>query len=158
MALAAFVLPCVFVAAGRKQILVVTEADVHAMWKAIPYQRAIVLWPDDQADRLKQYQTFLHEKPGLDVYNTKGLMNEYPRALFQRRYGFDPLALLDEAHHSQPLKKEFIIGEQVSEDEAHAFALIHEYMTLKAGIPVVAFDPPNPVRVLSPRHTSTTAP
>lgn len=150
LALAAFMQSSLFVASGRKQILVATDAQDHALWKTIPYQRAIVLWPSDEADRLKQYQTFLHEKPGLDVYNTKGLMNPYARARFQARYGFDALALLDEAHHVQPTKAEFVIGQQSSEDDAHAFALVTEYMTLKAGIPVVAFDPPNPVRAWVP--------
>ena len=150
LALAAFIQSGVFVAGGRKQIIVATDADDHALWTTIPYPRAIVLWPSDEADRLKQYQVFRHEKPGLDVYNTKGLMNPYARARFQQRYGFDALALLDEAHHAQPIKPEFVIGEQASQDDAHAFALVTEYMTLKAGIPVVAFDPPKPVRAWVP--------
>ena len=36
------------------------------------------------------------------------------------------------------------------EDKAHALALVTEYMTLKAGIPVVAFEPPKPVRAWVP--------
>jgi hypothetical protein len=39
-------------------------------------QRAIVLWPEDVYYRLKEYQTFLGEKPGIYSHDIMVLVNE----------------------------------------------------------------------------------
>jgi len=154
VALALFVAPCVSVMAGRRRALIGLDEYYHGMWRSIPYERAIVLWPVDGASRLREYQVFRGEKPGFDVYNTTNLLNDAPRARFRRRYGFDPLAMTDRAHLSEPLKQDFVIGQQPSELDAHGYALIHECIAERAGIPVVAFDPPRPPRTLSPNAAS----
>lgn len=148
LALVAFIVPCLRVASGRKHALAELDRSIHSYWNAIPYQRAILLWPDDAYYRLKGYQAFLGEKPSLDIYNTASLFNEHPRTLFRRKHGFDPLGAIDDAHRGQPLKQEFVIGHQRSELETHAYAVVHEYIARMADVPVIAFDPPRPLRVL----------
>jgi hypothetical protein len=150
LALIAFVVPGLRVAAGRKKALIEFDRSIHASWSAIPYERAIVLWPDDAYYRLKEYQVYRGEKPGLEVVNTASLFNERPRMLFRRKHGFDAQGAIDEAHRIQPLKPEFVIGQQRSDADAHAFAVVHEYIAQMADVPVVAFDPPRPPRVLAP--------
>jgi len=148
LALVTFIVPCLRVASGRKHALVELDRHIHSYWNAIPYQRAIVIWPDDAYYRLKEYQTLLGEKPSLDVYHTANLFNERGRMLFRREHGFDPLGAIDDAHRSQPLKQEFVIGQQRSELEAHAYAVVHEYIAQMADVPVIAFEPPRPPRDL----------
>ncbi len=150
LALVAFIVPCLRVAAGRRNALVELDREIHSSRNAIPYERAIVLWPDDACFRLREYQVFLGEKPGLDVCNTASLFNEHPRMLFRQKYGFDPLGAIDDAHRAQPLKPEFVIGQQGSEGDTHAYAVVHETIAQMAGVPVIAFDPPSPPRVLAP--------
>jgi hypothetical protein len=100
--------------------------------------------------RLREFQLFRGEKPGLDVYSTAVLFSESARSRFQRRYGFDPLATIDEPHRTEALHPEFVIGRQPTETKTHALALIHEDIIRRAGVPVIAFDPPNPLRVWVP--------
>jgi hypothetical protein len=158
IALVAFIAPSLRVAAGRKQALIEFDRSIHSSWSAIPYERAIVLWPDDAYYRLKEYQAFRGEKPGLEVYNTASLFHERPRMLFRRKHGFDAQGAIDEAHRIQPIKPEFIIGQQRSDVDAHAFAVVHEYIAQMADVPVVAFDPPRPPRVLAPPPTKRALP
>ena len=148
VALALFIVPVVNMMAGRKRALVEMDKSIHELWQSIPYERAIVIWPADGCARLREFQRFRGERPGLDVYNTAGLLNEGPRSKFQRKYGFDPLAMTDGLHLSEPLRQDFVIGEQPSAEDAHGFALVHERIAERAGIPVVAFDPPKPPRTL----------
>jgi hypothetical protein len=148
VAVALFSVPSVRMMAGRRRALTELDAYYHRMWHSIPYERAIVLWPVDGASRLREYQVFRGEKLGLDVYNTMQLLNDAPRARFQRKYGFDPLATADRSHFSAPLDPDFVIGQQSSPDDVRGFALIHECIAARAGIPVVAFDPPREPRTL----------
>ncbi len=145
------IVPSVSMMRGRERALVEIDRYYHSLWQSIPYPRGIVLWPSDLYYRLKEYQVFGGEKPGLDVYDTAGLFNAHPRAQFIRRYGFDPLGAVDEAHRREPLHPNFVIGQQESEEETHAFAVVHEYLTQKLGLPVIAFDPPKPLRAWIPR-------
>ena len=151
VALATFAVPSVTMMAGRMRAVAELDAYFHGLWRSIPYERAIVLWPADGASRLREYQVFRGEKPGLDVINTLNLLRDAPRANFRRRYGFDPLATADRSHILEPVKQEFVIGQQSSEEDTHGFALIHECIAERAGVPVVAFDPPRPPRTLPSR-------
>ena len=151
LALVAFIVPCLRVGLGRKSAIVEFDRDIHSYWSAIPYERAIVLWPDDLYYRLKEYQAIRGEKPRIDVCNTAALFNERPRMLFRRKHGFDPQGAIDEAHRRQPLKPEFVIGRQRSEVETHAYAVVHEHIAQMADVPVIAFDPPNPLRTWLPK-------
>ncbi len=146
--LALFAVLSVNLIAGKWRMLVELDEYLHGMWQSIPYGRAIVLWPVDGAARLREYQVFRGEKPGLDVINTTNLTYDAPRSRFRRKYGFDPLARVDRAHFREPLKPEFVIGRQPSPDDVRGLALIHECIAERAGIPVVAFDPPRPLRTL----------
>ena len=148
LGLAAFAANAVLVMRGRQQALAELDRSIHALWVAIPAERGIVLWPDDGSYRLQTYQRFRGEKPGLEIVNTASLLNALPRERFRQRHGFDPLGALDEAHRVQPLKPEYVIGEQANEGDRHAFAVIHEHIAANAGVPVIAFDPPRPPRPL----------
>ena len=139
LALLAFIVPIVRGAWERKRALVDYDRRIHAYWSSIPYERAIVLWPDDQYYRLKEYQALRGEKPGLEVYNTASLFNDPPRMRFRLRHGFDALGAIDEEHRRQPLKPEFVIGQQRSEVDAHAFAVVHETIVRMADVPVDGF-------------------
>ena len=134
--------------AGRRRDLVRLDEYLHGIWQAIPYERAIVIWPVDGAARLREYQVIRGEKPGLDVVNTAILTNDAPRARFRRKYGFDPLALVDRMRFRGPVQPEFVIGQQSSPDDMRGLALIHECIAERAGVPVVAFDPLRPLRTL----------
>ena len=148
VALALFIVPSVSMMAGRRRDLVRLDEYLHGIWQAIPYERAIVIWPVDGAARLREYQVIRGEKPGLDVVNTAILTNDAPRARFRRKYGFDPLALVDRMRFRGPVQPEFVIGQQSSPDDMRGLALIHECIAERAGVPVVAFDPLRPLRTL----------
>ena len=148
LALVALAANAVWVMRGRQRAIAELDRSIHALWLAIPAERGIVLWPDDGYYRLQAYQRFRGEKPGLDVVNTASLLNASPRARFRQRHGFDPLGALDEAHHAQPLEPRYVIGDQANEGDRHAFAVIHEHIAANADVPVIAFDPPHPPRVL----------
>ena len=130
-----------------------TQADTyfHARWSEIPNGRAVVLWPRDEFLMLKEYQRFRGEKSRLDVQCTGMLFYARPRRLFQEKYGLDPLALLDREHLSAPLRREYVIGQQDSPTQALAYALVHQCIAERSIVPVVAFDPPNPTRILPGR-------
>jgi hypothetical protein len=120
---------------------------LHTIWLRIPSEQGIVLWPNGNYFRLKEYQVFRREKPGLDVYHTGVLCEEYPRRQFQKKYGFDPLAGATSEHMAQPVNPDFVLGQQSSERDRHGFALIHETIVMKASVPVIGFDPPYGLRL-----------
>jgi hypothetical protein len=66
------------------------EARIRRAWERIPYERAIVLWWDDDCTRLKLYQLLGGEKPGLYVESPNRLTWPAVRRDFERRFGFDP--------------------------------------------------------------------
>ncbi len=148
VALALFVVSGATLMAGRSREFVRLDEQYHAMWESIPHERAIVLWPADGIARLREYQVFRGEKRGIDLYNTAALVGRAQRSGFRKQYGFDPLALVDRPHLAEPLRQEFVIGRQTSPMDAHGFTLIHQCIAERAGIPVVAFDPPAPPRTL----------
>ncbi len=132
----------------RRDALTRADTYFHSMWSQIPDGYALVLWPRDEFVMLKEYQRFYGEKPNLDVQCTSMLFYARPRALFQEKYGFDPLALVDRAHLAAPVRPEFLIGQQDSPEQAHQYALVHQCLAERSKIPVVAFDPPRPTSVL----------
>jgi hypothetical protein len=132
----------------RRDALTQADTYFHAMWSQIPNGRALVVWPRDEFVMLKEYQRFNGEKPLLDVQCTGMLFYARPRALFQAKYGFDPLALVDSEHLAAPLRPEFMIGQQTGPAQAHQYALVHQCLAERSKIPVVAFDPPRPTSIL----------
>lgn len=68
------------------------EARVRAGWLAIPFERAIVMWWDDDVSRLRRYQLLDGERPGLYLENPNHLTWPGPRRAFHNRFGFDPFA------------------------------------------------------------------
>jgi hypothetical protein len=80
------------VALERRRTLAGVDGFLRTMWRAVPIQRGFVLWDDDMAYRLLQYQRLDGEKPGLVVVRPRLLMDAGTRGLWERRHGFDPLA------------------------------------------------------------------
>ncbi len=150
-ALAILIVPWVHTARVHTQALVEIDELLLGMWRSIPFESGIVLWPNGNYYRLKEYQKLGNEKPAIDVYATAVICNDYPRRMFIQKYGFDPLGNNDAAHLAEPLKPEFVIGQQTSPDEARFFARIHETIINRAPVPVAAFDAPVEVRVYAPR-------
>jgi hypothetical protein len=79
------------VAAERRESFAYVDAHLRALWRDIPYDRAIVIWPRDMYSRFIEYQRFDGLKPNLYVTQPNLLTYRGPRADFQRRFGFDPL-------------------------------------------------------------------
>lgn len=80
----------VAVGSDRRQLFLSFDRQVTAMWRDIPYARAIVLWPNDMWTRLREYQLLRGENPGLEVWTPATLTHPYPRRLFKERHGLDP--------------------------------------------------------------------
>ena len=76
----------------------------------------------------------------------------------ERKHGFDPLGAIDEAHRRQPLKPEFVIGQQRSAGDAHAFAVVRQHIAQTAGVPVIAFELARPPRTLAPAPLPSRSP
>ena len=84
--------PWLRVATERREGFVAVDRHLRALWRALPFDRGIVLWPSDMHTRFREYQLFDHEKPRVFVSSPNLLTFERPRADFERRFGFDPLA------------------------------------------------------------------
>jgi len=101
LALATIVIPLALApgwiggALTERHRLEAVEVRIHRLWRAIPFDRGIVLWNDDHYTRLAIYQILGGERPGLDVENPSMLTWPAPRRAFLRRWGFDPLAGLE---------------------------------------------------------------
>ena len=79
-------------ASGRRAGFAIFDAHLHGLWRGLPAERAIVLWPDDMYCKLREYQIFFREQPEIYVNNPNFLTYDGPRAAFEHRFGFDPLA------------------------------------------------------------------
>jgi hypothetical protein len=110
------------------------------MWKSIRIDKGIVIWTDDMYFKLKEYQVYFGEKPGLDVIQTAILPNDYARRVFTQKYGFDPLRDATREALRAPIRQDFVIGSQPA-ILAHFFAVIQETIVKNASVPIVAFDP-----------------
>ena len=82
-------------AARESAQLVDIERLVHARWRAIPFERGVVLWNNDFFCFLKGYQILDGESPGRYVENPAMLTWAPPRRAFEKRFGFDPLSGLE---------------------------------------------------------------
>jgi hypothetical protein len=71
------------------------DARIRELWRAIPGERAIVLWTDDHYTRLVMLQRLERDHPERIVDNPRMLTWPAARRAFQRRSGVDPLAGLD---------------------------------------------------------------
>ncbi|MCC6128544.1 MAG: hypothetical protein IT186_01340 [Acidobacteria bacterium] len=89
----------------RRAMFVSWDADIRAMWDAIPFDQAIVLWSSDISTKLVERQLLFGEKPGIDVVNPNLLGHDYPRMKFIERHGFDPVAF---HRPEQGTRQEFI--------------------------------------------------
>ena len=70
-------------------------ATIRERWRALPFERGIVLWNSDHYAQLVVLGLLENEKPGVIVDNPATLTWPAARAAFGRRLGFDPLAGLD---------------------------------------------------------------
>src|SRR5262249_20356087 len=68
---------------------------IRDAWRAIPYERAIVLWNDDHVHRLALFQALEHDHPQRIVEDPVLVSWPAERAAFRRAAGFDPLQGLD---------------------------------------------------------------
>src|SRR5262245_496932 len=99
LAAALVAVPWLRVGIDRREGFGVIDAHLRGVWRGIPFERGIVLWPRDMYCRFREYQMFDREKPGIFVTSPNLLTFEAPRREFIRRFGIDPLAGL--ALHSQ---------------------------------------------------------
>lgn len=122
---------------ARLRELAAFETTARSMWAAVPDDAAIVFWPDDRYQRLKEYQVLRGEKRGIYVTTPEMLVNGRPRAEFSRRFGFDPLAGL-----TLPVLTPGMPGERAAIDR-FLVALVRNVTERSAG-PVILVDPSVP--------------
>ena len=91
--LAAAVVPrWIGLAAERRETFARFDALVRSMWTSIPDEPGFVLWADDMAWRLRQYQLLEGVGRSLVVVDPVLLTHPVGRARFARAHGFDPLS------------------------------------------------------------------
>ncbi|HTK30466.1 MAG TPA: DUF2723 domain-containing protein [Candidatus Saccharimonadaceae bacterium] len=78
-------------AVAQRAELARVDAEFHAAWRAIPFDRGIVLWADDHYHRFVLIQLLEGARPGLYVDNPEMLIWPGRRRAFAKRFGFDPL-------------------------------------------------------------------
>jgi len=66
-------------------------STIRERWRALPFERGIVLWNSDHYTHLVILGLLEGEKPGIVVDNPATLTWPPARAAFERRLGFDPL-------------------------------------------------------------------
>lgn len=155
---AVLLVPWLRLARDRRQVYLNFETLVRGMWDSIPFEEAIVIWPDDMSWRLREYQWLAREKPGIDVENPWNLANTAPRSRFTRKHGFDPWqgVNIEVGPDGRPLG-----GEGYVEAFYAGFA---RNLSQQARVPVILFDPKKQsVRLLqkdggTSRADSTSAP
>ncbi len=76
----------------RRAVLEEADAFLRRAWTDFPIARGWVIWDSDLSLRLVEYQRLDGLRPGLVVVRPRLLMDDRARALFERRYGVDPLA------------------------------------------------------------------
>jgi hypothetical protein len=76
----------------RRRVFVRWDQEIRGMWDSIPFDKAIVIWPNDISTKLVERQILFGEKPGIDVINPNLLGHEFPRRKFIERHGFDPVS------------------------------------------------------------------
>jgi hypothetical protein len=79
-------------ATGLRLGVEIIERQVHAGWRALPDEDAIVLWRHDMVTVLRGYQLLDGERPRLYVQDPNTLTWTGPRRAFVERFGFDPVA------------------------------------------------------------------
>ena len=133
----------------RRRQFVSFDALVRKMWSAIPPGPGIVFWADDMYARLVQYQMLDGERPDLWVGHPFTLTTQGRREMFQRQFGFDPLAGLDlrVPPADSPLRP------AANENLVEA---IEANVNRQTPLPVVVFDPKHlSVRLLQKGADST---
>jgi hypothetical protein len=80
------------VIAGRNQALVQLDALLRGMWNAVPDQPSFLVWDDDMIWRLRASQLLEGSKPRVELVQPSWLTQPWPRKVFTRAHGFDPLA------------------------------------------------------------------
>ncbi|MEO5988237.1 MAG: DUF2723 domain-containing protein [Candidatus Eisenbacteria bacterium] len=111
---------------------------VHRMWLSVPFEDGFVIWGDDMVHRLREYQLLRGEKPRVVALNPAQVTYPGPRAVFIKRFGFDPLAELPS------------LPPPVDAPSTRAlFEAIATRINTASPLPVVVFDPAGPsVRLL----------
>lgn len=132
IALAALALTPGWIGTGdaRRRVFVDLDREVHGMWADIPFDRAIVLFANDMAPRLVEYQLLRNEKPDIDVVNPLLLSHPTYRRRFTARHGFDPLEGVDPALLSAADPSPQALSESVG-----------AWLNQKSPLPIILFDP-----------------
>ncbi|MBI5836080.1 MAG: DUF2723 domain-containing protein [Candidatus Eisenbacteria bacterium] len=119
------------------------DAMVHEMWSGIRCERGLVLWHNDMFQRLREYQLFGGENPGLEVLNPWMFTDPVVRRKFAARHGFDPLGNLR-------FSRRDLLSTGPESPATRAFFLeVARHINANTELPVVEFAPDVPmVRVL----------
>jgi hypothetical protein len=124
---------------ARRKDVVHYDEIIRRMWKAVPYEHCIFLWPSDMYCKLKLYQQLEGDKPGCDVYNTGMLCHPYPEQQFTRKYGFDPLANNGPEHVHDVIDPRFITEKHAAFDPRF-LGRVNMTIADSARVPVLLFD------------------
>lgn len=72
-----------------------TDRRVRALWRAVPPGPGFVLWDHDMVATFALYQVLEGRRPDLFAGSPATLSWRGPRHVFEKKYGFDPLAGLE---------------------------------------------------------------
>src|SRR5262245_38534631 len=121
----------------RRRQFIGFNGMVHDMWQTIPGDSGFVFWRNDMYVRLREYQVFEGEKPGLAIFHPANLTHPAGRRRFVDNYGFDPLEGVD--LRVPPIGAQ---GRQAAVD--HLLDAIEARINRVSPLPVIHFDPAIP--------------
>jgi len=127
----------------RRRELERYDAMIRSMWHAVPFDRAMLLWPADPYAKLLLYQRLEHDRTGVEVVNPLLLMDDRPRRAFQRAHGFDPLANNGPEHAGDTIAPRYLAGRHALVDPRF-LGRLHQTIADSARVPVVLFDDAQP--------------
>jgi Protein of unknown function (DUF2723) len=129
----------------RARMFSSNEALLHRLWRAVPVECGFVIWTDDRIALLLGYQILGGEKPGLEVVAPVQLSQDWPRARFIARHGFDPVSRADIAAEAGRVHPR-----NVSDLRMLLSRVIEMRINAQSPLPVVRFRPEVPdVQVLA---------
>ena len=124
----------------RKGLYEQLDERFHRTWMTLPERHAMVLWYDDMVTRLREYQLLRGEKPGLAIYSPVTLTNTYPREVFKKQWGFDPLEDVTPYTQREPVHPDYDVPFDPPAI-GHVLAIMNETLARRAGMPVYYFEP-----------------
>ncbi|HUK64834.1 MAG TPA: hypothetical protein VLV15_15950, partial [Dongiaceae bacterium] len=123
----------------RRRELERFDSQIRSMWRAVPYDRCILLWPSDMYVKLVLYQRLEHDRPGIEVDSTPMLCQPLPKRRFRERHGFDPLANNGPEHALEPIDPRYFAGRHAAFDPRY-LARVNRTIADSAAVPVLLFD------------------